>query len=285
MRPALIPLLGLTLLSGPLGASVRYASTLEAATWGFSADTQSCALAQTVPRYGRATFTFAHGQGMHLRYETDLPLHKGVAGALYALPTDWGGAGVGEELAAAWMEPGHEPLVIKGVLAQRVWRMLEQGRMIRLEYVDPHEAGGTVQVDLLPLRFGEAASSFLTCGAGLIRLDFEPVAEWRIHFPINLARTSRGQQADLRRIAASFKAEPEGTRIVLGGHADARGEPGINRRIAGQRAEAVRDQLVRLGVPAKAIRILNFSADWSLDPADNAEAWAQNRRVTVWFAR
>lgn len=285
MRQTTIAIILLALLNLPAAAAVHYVSGLEAAAWEAGEGEGECSLTHAVPRHGRAIFTRADGRGLSLLYITELPLVEGTAAALYALPTGWSGTDGGEELGAVWLEPGVEPLTIGPPLAQRIWRELEQGRMIRLEYVSHRENGGPVTIDLLPLRFRAATASFLACAAGLISLDFEPATEWRIPFATGKSRPDRGQEEELARIAAAVAAEPGEVRLVIGGHADARGGEEINRRLAGARAEAVRDRLVELGVPATAVSTVNFGTDWPLATGEGAEAWRENRRATVWLVR
>lgn len=271
--------------STPVPADVRYVASIESAQWTMVAEPSGCSLGHVVPHYGQVVFRSGAIEGLKIDWLPNLPHAEAVAGVLYALPTDWGGRNGGEELGPVWLEVGRRPLAVEGMLAQRILKRLEQGWMVRLEYVDLNVTGGVAQVDLLPLRFSEAAADFLACGRETVKLDFVPVMEEQIPFASGDSRLGREQLAELHRIAEMYKAQPEGLKIVLGGHADVRGQSEANRRLAQARAVEVYDDLVNQGVPRDRIHIINFGSDWPLDPAENDEAWAKNRRVSVWFRR
>lgn len=85
--------------------------------------------------------------------------------------------------------------------------------------------------------------------------------------------------AILRDAARAIKAAPADTRIQVGGHTDSTGSSHINMSLSGQRAQAVMDALVNLGVDAA---ILSAEGYGDLQPiADNSspEGRSQNRRM------
>ena len=81
-------------------------------------------------------------------------------------------------------------------------------------------------------------------------------------------------------IAELLKAQA-GLKVVLQGHADLKGSDDYNQKLGLDRAEAVRSELVSLGVPAERISTVSFG---KTQPALAQEAdWARavNRRVEV----
>lgn len=70
-------------------------------------------------------------------------------------------------------------------------------------------------------------------------------------------------------------------RIRIEGHTDDRGEAALNLRISEQRAQAVSNALVDLGVDASRITILGLGEDFPIADNATAEGRSQNRRVDV----
>lgn len=74
----------------------------------------------------------------------------------------------------------------------------------------------------------------------------------------------------------------KGKSLLLVGHADPRGEPDYNLALGGQRADSVRNALVRLDVSGGRIKL---SSRGEIDATGTAgETWKQDRRVDVKLA-
>ncbi|MBM3516657.1 MAG: OmpA family protein [Alphaproteobacteria bacterium] len=86
--------------------------------------------------------------------------------------------------------------------------------------------------------------------------------------------------AILRDAAANYQSA-ELTRIMATGHADRSGPDAYNEALSVRRAEAVRDELVRLGVPADAIAIAARGEREPLVPTEDGVREPQNRRVKI----
>ena len=69
------------------------------------------------------------------------------------------------------------------------------------------------------------------------------------------------------------------------GHADKAEATTSNVRIDLARAEAVREALVRAGMPGESIRVVGRMADWPLVPTAPGASEPQNRRVEVSWSR
>lgn len=80
--------------------------------------------------------------------------------------------------------------------------------------------------------------------------------------------------ADVLRGRSAAKAT-----VRIEGHADASGDPQINIELSKQRAEAVRNFLVSLGVSQSLLETQGFGAKQLRNPAD--PAGAENRRVEI----
>ncbi|GAB4196757.1 MAG: hypothetical protein Tsb002_30330 [Wenzhouxiangellaceae bacterium] len=101
-----------------------------------------------------------------------------------------------------------------------------------------------------------------------------------VTFATGKAELASDSFRNLESVVELLQSEPE-RRIRIEGHTDDRGAADVNQRLSEQRANAVRDALVRLGVNAGRVTTLGLGEDFPI--ADNAtEAGRQqNRRVDV----
>lgn len=86
--------------------------------------------------------------------------------------------------------------------------------------------------------------------------------------------------ANLEDVVELLQTEPD-KRIRIEGHTDSTGPANINMRISQQRAEAVRDQLVVMGIAANRIQAVGMGEDFPIASNEDAEGRSRNRRVDV----
>lgn len=67
------------------------------------------------------------------------------------------------------------------------------------------------------------------------------------------------------------------------GHADKRGKLEYNNRLSRARAESVVGELAKLGIPRKKMKAEGFGPSRPIDPEEDLEAYALNRRVEIWL--
>lgn len=80
-------------------------------------------------------------------------------------------------------------------------------------------------------------------------------------------------------VAKALLAHPEVLVVRIEGHTDSRGEADYNQKLSDARAAAVKEYLVKAGVPAERLASVGFGESKPVDPADTEEAWDKNRRV------
>jgi peptidoglycan-associated lipoprotein len=73
-------------------------------------------------------------------------------------------------------------------------------------------------------------------------------------------------------------------KVVLQGHADSRGSAQYNEKLGMDRADAVRKELVALGVNNDRLSTVSFGESKPLFTEQDEWAYAANRRVEVQFA-
>lgn len=101
-----------------------------------------------------------------------------------------------------------------------------------------------------------------------------------VTFSTGKAELAPDSRRNLESVVELLQSEPS-RRIRIEGHTDDRGEASLNLKLSENRASAVRDALVKLGVDSQRITILGLGEDFPI--ADNAteEGRQQNRRVDV----
>lgn len=67
--------------------------------------------------------------------------------------------------------------------------------------------------------------------------------------------------------------------VVLEGHCDERGTVEYNMALGAERARAVKNALVALGVSSSRMETISYGEEIPLDPGHSESAYAQNRRV------
>jgi hypothetical protein len=103
-----------------------------------------------------------------------------------------------------------------------------------------------------------------------------------VNFDFNNRQLNHLGKARARKVAETLK-QHGAVKVVLQGHADSRGSAEYNQKLGLDRADAVRKELVALGVNNERLSTVSFGESKPLF-TENAEwAYAANRRVEVSF--
>lgn len=101
-----------------------------------------------------------------------------------------------------------------------------------------------------------------------------------IDFETGSVRPSTESRELLRRMAEVIRVAPAGTMIEIGGHTDDLGDAAANLVLSQERAEAVRGELVALGVGADKLRAHGYGEERPVAANETLEGRSQNRRIT-----
>jgi len=124
---------------------------------------------------------------------------------------------------------------------------------------------------------GWAAIGVAACGAAMAQPAASPML---LFFDWGKPDIRADDQAVLDQAAAAWRAST-GARLMLSGHTDRSGGAAHNLGASRKRAEMVRDELVKRGVPAAAIEIAAFGEQQPLVPTEDGVREVQNRRVEI----
>ncbi|MCA9544836.1 MAG: OmpA family protein, partial [Myxococcales bacterium] len=84
----------------------------------------------------------------------------------------------------------------------------------------------------------------------------------------------------LYQVAETLRQNPQIKLVEIQGHTDSRGRDDYNLDLSNRRAASVRRFLIEKGdIAAKRLESKGYGETQPVNPADNAEAWSENRRV------
>ncbi len=111
--------------------------------------------------------------------------------------------------------------------------------------------------------------------------DLAQTAGDRVFFEYDRTDISPEAQEILRRQAQWLQRYPNVT-VTIEGHTDERGTREYNLALGERRAQAVKNVLTALGIPASRIQTISYGKERPAVPHEDESSYAQNRRgVTV----
>ncbi len=263
----------------------HFGVTLEEANWTLERGQGECALVQRIPRFGEARFYQRSGEPFRFAIDVPAPPMRPEAAALRSVPPAWKHEVPVLELGSVDLKPAQRPLRLDRDLALRIFYELEKGMFPEVRYRDWADGRDEVVVEVSAVRFREVLPDFQACLAGLIHLDFKVAEEHRVHFATDSYRLNYRTRRELERVLRAYRKRQDIDRIVIAGHADERGGERYNDKLSYRRAREIKRYLVRRGIPEDRIDIRAFGESWPANPGSGPEAWAENRRATIWFAQ
>lgn len=99
-----------------------------------------------------------------------------------------------------------------------------------------------------------------------------------IHFSYDSYAVEGASRNDLE-ANAKILSDRSDMKIVLEGHCDERGTAEYNMALGAERARAVKNALVALGVASSRIETISYGEEIPLDASGSESAFAKNRRV------
>jgi len=104
-----------------------------------------------------------------------------------------------------------------------------------------------------------------------------PLVLTTIHFEYDKYRLTNEATDIMAANAVALDEHPNAT-IRIEGHCDERGSDEYNMALGEKRAAAARDYLVSYGISPSKISIISYGESRPVDPGQNEDAWARNRR-------
>jgi len=89
----------------------------------------------------------------------------------------------------------------------------------------------------------------------------------------------RAEDAATLKADADFLTAHPSYKIAISGHCDERGSGDYNMALGSNRADGVRDQLVKLGIASNRIKTVSYGKEKPFCEEQNEKCWQQNRRA------
>jgi peptidoglycan-associated lipoprotein len=121
-----------------------------------------------------------------------------------------------------------------------------------------------------PLPDREEGASFM--GANVDKSRFEPV-----YFGYDSFSVAGAELDKVELVSEALKGSRN--TVIIAGFTDERGTAEYNRALGERRAQSVREELIRRGVPGDRLQTVSFGEEMPADSGGGEEAWARNRRA------
>jgi len=150
-------------------------------------------------------------------------------------------------------------------------------------------SNGFSDPDDTALRRESAARTFAALGGLTANSSAEDLVKalnlMIIDFSPGSSEIPADQMEVLKQSAEAIKTAPSGTRLEVGAHTDNQGEAGENLKISEARAEAVKEFLFQMGVPAIALTSKGYGHSRPVASNDTADGRFKNRRIEFSIVR
>ncbi|MBK3868140.1 OmpA family protein [Pseudomonas stutzeri] len=277
------PLVLLCLLVSPANA-LTFQTRLERVQWQVEGDQFECRLKQPITGFGSGEFVRRAGEQAVFRLHSPERWLGSGSATLLAAAAPWQPSRSDINLGIVTVAGGEIPFNSTQLQAGRLLAGLLEGRSPVVRHRTLH-GGDTLEIRLLPARFGKAYEDYRACTAKLLPVNFDQVRQSRVGFPSSDVALDQSGRSRLDIILQYLRADPSVNRIQLDGHSDNSGNRLVNRDLSRRRALAVQEYLVANGVPEEQIT-LRFHGERYPLVANSSEAnRARNRRVTVRLER
>ncbi len=105
----------------------------------------------------------------------------------------------------------------------------------------------------------------------------DEVMQEDIYFEFDKSTLTPAAQDNLLQKAEWLRENPDAT-VTIEGNCDDRGTNEYNLALGDRRAESAKAFLVDLGIDASRLTTISYGEERPVDPRNNEEAWAKNRR-------
>jgi len=272
--------ISLTLLTSEGLEAKTFGAKLDKSQWYLSASIFECSLVHEIPYYGKGIFY--HEAGEELKFMTSTvknPMKPGKA-ALVIEASSWKPGNIIDDLGYVDVIDSTKPIVVNKKKATAMMSGLLAG-MAPTFTRKAWFSDDSIRLYLNSIHFRSVYDGYLECIAGLLPVNFKQVERTRVHFQTDKANLTKDDKKSLDRVVLYVSADSSVTAIYIDGHTDNTGRRIYNRRLSKARAEAVRDYLVRKGLPAEAIRTRYHGERYPAVKNTNTKNKSKNRRTTV----
>jgi outer membrane protein OmpA-like peptidoglycan-associated protein len=264
--------------------AATFQTRLESIEWKVEGDQFECRLSQPITDFGAGEFVRRAGEQATFRVKAAGTMMGTGSATLLAAASPWQPGRGDINLGAVRVSNGQFPFNSSQAQAGRLISGLLDGRSPVIRH-NARDGSGTMEVRLLPVKFGKAFSDYQQCIANLLPMNYEQVKQAQVGFPGGGIELDNSAKAKLNTILAYMKADPTVNHVELDGHSDNSGNRLTNRDLSRRRALAVMDYLKAQGVPEEQITLRFHGERYPLAPNTNNANRERNRRVNIHLER
>ena len=132
------------------------------------------------------------------------------------------------------------------------------------------------QASTEPGAFGGTPQNSPDAHAGWLE-DAQALKTETVYFDFDSSVIKLGEKPKIAAVADYLKAN-SAKAVRVEGNCDERGTEEYNRALGDRRAQAVREELIRLGIAPTSVDTISYGEDRPADPGHDESAWKKNRR-------
>ena len=223
--------------------------------WKVNSSKVMCSMQQNIPGYGHVEFRQGVGQPLEFAlYVTSPPAGLGHA-HIRTEPPKWRHFSQSKDLGIIEIEPGYKAVSASTEWANRFLLELSDGMQPVMRYWDAADASDQIEILLSSINFQQSLSLFNRCLGQMLRYDFKSVKRTIVHFHADSSKLRAKANRQLDEVLETFREDSGIKQIDLELYTHSKGLVRYNFRLATRRARAVRDYLMKRGVPEDKILI------------------------------
>ena len=269
----------LVFLSNDVDATVIQ-SPLDKVDWQFSGDRFSCKLAKELKFDGSVAFIANSAQPYLVSFTSSQRPYFVDKVSLSVNYSPWEQNQPLRELLQG-KEQGQYGLAFSGTESLHyLLNKMEKGAwgQISVSYNQHQE---TKRWDIPSVSFAPAYQAFKSCIAQMLPVGYEQARDNTFLFASSESRINAEQRKVLSDIARYIRYDREINALLIDGHTDLTGSSLDNLWLSRQRAQAVADELVALGVDRNLIQLRAHGQRYPAQQGTGNSANQQNRRVQL----
>jgi len=264
--------------------ALTFQTRVENVEWKVEGDQFECRLIQPIADFGSGEFVRRAGEQATFQLRSTSNVLGAGSATLLAAAAPWQPGRGDINLGAVRMARSGVLFNSSQGQASRLINGLLDGRSTVVRNYTG-EAGRSMDVRVLPVKFNRAYGDYQACAAKLLPMNYDQVRQARVGFPGGGIDLDADARARLDVIIDFLKADPTVNHIELDGHSDNSGNRLTNRDLSRRRALAVQDYLKAHGIPEEQITVRFHGERYPLAANTNAANRARNRRVNIQLDR
>lgn len=269
----------ITAISLPVCAQRLYQAPLGDEKWRMTGTRLRCGLSLNVPNFGTAYFEQYAAKDPHFIMTKSQQLQHSARAVVTAKPPQWKPALRYKLLTKTTIKPGKYAIFLTRNSMLRVLYTLADGKKTQFSYRS--DLGDKVLVELSPVHFQSQYDRYMQCVGRLLPFDFNMVRHQILYYGFDQTLLSDAVKRELDKVSLYVRVDRSVRRVKVAGFADNAGRLGYNNAVSQLRAEAVKNYLLRRGVPDSKLEITWYGQKRPAASNKTEQGRALNRRVVI----